>query len=99
MASANSYKEKRRDPAVDTRANAQHGAVSSTLLKVSVDSIGKGVTMLHFDPNTLLAIEVTALAILVALGIWRIVRERPEDVGTSNERPYDMRRDGQQLGV
>lgn len=55
--------------------------------------------MLHLDPNTLLAIEVTALAILVALGIWRIVRDRPEDVETSNERPYDMRRDGQQLGT
>lgn len=55
--------------------------------------------MLHFDPNTLLAIEVTALAILVALGLWRIVRERPDDVGTTGDRPYDMRRDGQQLGT
>ena len=56
--------------------------------------------MFNLDPNTLLAIEVTALAILVALGIWRIVRERPEDVGTmAGERPYDMRRDGQQPGM
>ena len=56
--------------------------------------------MLNLDPNTLLAVEVTALAILVALGIWRIVRERPEDVSlAAGERPYDMRRDGQQLGA
>jgi hypothetical protein len=56
--------------------------------------------MLHLDPNTLLAIEVTALAVLVALGIWRLVRERPDHVSAKmGERPYDMRRDGQQLGV
>ncbi len=56
--------------------------------------------MLNLDPNTLLAVEVTALAVLVALGIWRIVREGPEDASVSTgERPYDMRRDGQRLGA
>ncbi len=54
--------------------------------------------MLNLDPDSLLAIEVTALAILVALGIWRIMREPdakdPKDV---TDPPYDMRRDGQQL--
>jgi hypothetical protein len=56
--------------------------------------------MFNLDPNTLLAIEVTALAVLVALGIWRIVRERPEDTNlVPGERPYDMRRDGQQRGA
>lgn len=54
--------------------------------------------MLNLDPNTLLAIEVTALAILVALGIWRIVREPGATTGKGDiERPYDMRKDGQQL--
>lgn len=53
--------------------------------------------MFNLDPNTLLAIEVTALAILVALGIWRIVRDdSPADLAPAGERPYDMRRDGQQ---
>lgn len=56
--------------------------------------------MLNLDPNTLLAIESTALAALVALGIWRIVRDRPEDTDSKlGERDYDMRRDGQQLGA
>lgn len=56
--------------------------------------------MLNLDPNTLLAIEVTALAALVALGLWRIVRERPEDTNAKlGERAYDMRRDGQQFGA
>jgi len=54
--------------------------------------------MLNLDPNSLLAIEVTALAILVALGIWRIMREPDAKNRTDvTERPYDMRRDGQQL--
>ncbi len=54
--------------------------------------------MLNLDPDTLLAIEVSALAILVAIGIWRITRE-PDAKSTkvAAERPYDMRRDGQQL--
>lgn len=51
--------------------------------------------MLNLDPNTLLAIEVSALAILVALGIWRIMRQ--PDAPNTGEPPYDMRRDGQQL--
>lgn len=54
--------------------------------------------MLNLDPNTILALEVTALGILVALGIWRIVREPDaKDGNATGERPYDMRRDGQQL--
>lgn len=54
--------------------------------------------MLALDPNTILAIEVSALAVLVALGIWRIMREPDTKVGKDvAERPYDMRRDGQQL--
>jgi len=54
--------------------------------------------MLHIDPDTLFAIEVSALAILVALGIWRIMREPDAKNRTDvTERPYDMRRDGQQL--
>lgn len=56
--------------------------------------------MFNLDPNTLLAIEVTALAILVALGIWLIVRDDSKaDRTPEGERPYDMRRDGQQLGA
>ncbi len=56
--------------------------------------------MFNLDPNTLLAIEVTALAILVALGIWRIVRDdSTADTPATGKRPYDMRRDGQQLGA
>ena len=56
--------------------------------------------MFNLDPNTLLALEVTALAVLAALGIWRIVRERPQDTSArTGERPYDMRRDGQQRGA
>jgi len=58
----------------------------------------QGDIMLNLDPNSLLAIEVTALAILVALGIWRIMREPDAKNRTDvTERPYDMRRDGQQL--
>jgi hypothetical protein len=90
----------RHDPAFRAGVKAQHEAVSSTSLQANVDPIEKGATMLHLDPNTLLAVEVTALAILVALGLWRIVRERPEDTKLqAGERPYDMRRDGQQLGA
>jgi hypothetical protein len=59
---------------------------------------GQGDIMLHLDPDTLLAIQVTALAILVAIGIWRITREPDaKDAKGAVERPYDMRRDGQQL--
>ncbi|MEP7328451.1 MAG: hypothetical protein ABI777_04510 [Betaproteobacteria bacterium] len=56
--------------------------------------------MLNLDPNTLLAIESSALAILVALGIWRLVRDPDaEKKGTPEERTYDMRRDGQRLST
>lgn len=54
--------------------------------------------MLNLDPDTLLAIQVSALAVLVALGIWRIMREPDTKVAKGAvDRPYDMRRDGQQL--
>ncbi len=54
--------------------------------------------MLNLDPASLLAIELTALAILVALGMWRMMREPDTKEGKDgSDRPYDMRRDGQQL--
>jgi len=59
---------------------------------------GQGDITLNLDPNILLALEVSALGILVALGIWRIMREPDaKDRKDMPERPYDMRRDGQQL--
>jgi hypothetical protein len=54
------------------------------------------------DHDTLvLAIELAALAIAIAIGIWRVRRQ-----STSREysqraiaRAYDMRRDGQRLSM
>jgi len=72
--------------------------VQATETLTGAGNYRQGDIMLHIDPDTLFAIEVSALAILVALGIWRIMREPDAKNRTDvNERPYDMRRDGQQL--
>ncbi|MEO6566047.1 MAG: hypothetical protein ABIO63_08430 [Casimicrobiaceae bacterium] len=92
-----SYATARGSLASPAITQAQHQSMSSALRK-GAGTHSQGDIMLHLDPDSLLAIEVTALAILVALGIWRIARE-PEGRNSKDivEPPYDMRRDGQQL--
>ena len=48
------------------------------------------------DHDTLrLSIELAALAVFIALGIWRIHKARQADAEAQPR--YDMRRDGQRL--
>jgi hypothetical protein len=54
----------------------------------------------NLDPNTLLALEILALVLLVVLTVWGIGRKRrlARNTGTADMH-YDMRRDGPQLGA
>lgn len=50
--------------------------------------------MFNLDHSTLLTLEVVALVVLVALGIWRLSRQRVLASAVSGDLTYDMRRDG-----
>ena len=50
------------------------------------------------DHDTLvLSMELAALAVFIALGIWRVHKGRQADAEAQRGTRYDMRRDGQRL--
>ncbi len=50
------------------------------------------------DGNLLFSLELSALAVLVGVGVWRIYRARQSGtINTPAPMAYDMRRDGQRL--
>ncbi len=52
------------------------------------------------DGNLLFSLELSALAVLVGVGVWRISAIRQSAaINASAPVAYDMRRDGQRLGA
>jgi len=52
------------------------------------------------DGNSLFLLELCALAVLGGVGVWRIYRTRQSaTINASASVAYDMRQDGQRLGV
>jgi len=50
------------------------------------------------DSNLLFLLELSALAVLIGLGTWRMFRTR-QSVNASVPAAHDMRQDGQRLSV